>query len=101
MEDISIFLTIGAGILAAIVLVWNAVKAIREAMKPIAEYEKRLNAVEETQLDNTKNINSLYDMSRILLKGEVLIASHITEGNHKEQIKQFSDEVNEYLINNV
>ena len=101
MEDASIFLTVGAGILAAIVLIWNAVKAIREAVKPISDFDSRLSALEAEQTESDSKMLSLENMCKMLLKGEVLIASHITDGNHKEQIKEFSDDVSEYLIDNL
>ena len=101
MEDLSVFLTIGAGILAAIVLVWNAVKALREALKPISDFDKRLSDAENAQKENERRLGSLENMCKLLLRGQVLVASHITDGNHTEQIAEFSREVDRYLIDNI
>lgn len=56
-------------------------------------------ATDKTRLDTlTRDVSEQKDMDKMLLKGVMLITSHLCDGNHTAMLKEYSAKVDEYLI---
>ena len=83
---------------AALAVIWNAIKAVREMKKPyddlsemVEEHERKL-ANDHKRLDDLKTSNDL--QAKMLLQ----MANHMIDGNHNDKLRQARDELQEYLI---
>ena len=82
------FVLVLAGILATIVLISSAIKAVREMTKPQEECLDR---------DN-KRIAEQEEMTRLTLRGVNALLNHEITGNGIENLKKVRDDITEHLI---
>lgn len=56
-------------------------------------------ATDKGRLDTlTSDVKDQKEMDKMLLKGVMLITSHLCDGNHTAMLKEYSAKVDEYLI---
>ena len=95
---------------SAIVLLFNAIEKIANAVKVakapedkqntrITEIEKRLDIVEKAILTDETQIKDARDCNHVLTKGMLALLEHGINGNNIDQMKEAKADVNAYLIN--
>ena len=82
------------------------VKLWRWAKTPNATQDKRLNEVEkrldnhDKMLDNDKRaIDQLKEGTRINMRLLMAMSSHMLDGNHTQQLKDATQQMNDFLLN--
>ena len=91
---------IGAA-MAYLVKLWKWYKA------PNDQQDKRLDAIEkrvakhDTLLDNDKKrLDKLEEGNRVHMRVLMAMAAHMLDGNHTQQLKDATQQMNEFLLNN-
>lgn len=113
-DELGITAAVIAAALACLVLVWNAVKAIRDwrelARKPtadkIADHERRIVKLEECceeahaklQGDWEFRQNEL-EFNKLMLKSVKHLLSHEIDGNNTDGLRLMEKEIDNYLVN--
>jgi hypothetical protein len=97
-DQVATAIIVVVAVCAALAVIWNAIKAVREMKKPyddlsamVEEHERKL-ANDHKRLDDLKTSNDL--QAKMLLQ----MANHMIDGNHNDQLRQARDELQEYLI---
>ena len=85
------FVLVLAGILATIVLISSAIKAVRELKKEVKRHAECLDR------DN-KRIAEQEEMTRLTLRGVNALLNHEITGNGIENLKKVRDDITEHLI---
>jgi len=84
--------------IAVITFVVGGVAVINRAIKPVTDYNKRLDRVEQHQDNDNKRLDSLEnDTKQILLSVNVLL-QHSIDNNHTDALKKRKSEMDQYLI---
>lgn len=89
--------TFGA-IVVSLAFIIGFVKNIKEVIKPISDFNKRVDKIEEHQDNDNKRLGKLEnDTKQILLSVNALL-SHSIDNNHTGELKTRKNELDEYLI---
>lgn len=100
--QIQTFFFVLAALFTFIVLADNAVERVRKwFMKPsddISEIKERLDSHDQMLDNDNKRITKVEEMERLTLRGINLLLSHEIDGNDISKLKDFSQEVESYLI---
>ena len=91
------FVLVLAGILATIVLISSAIKAVREMTKPQEELKKEVKRHAECLDRDNKRIEQ-EEMTRLTLRGVNALLNHEITGNGIENLKKVRDDITEHLI---
>ena len=92
------FVLVLAGILATIVLISSAIKAVREMTKlPIFELAG-IHFYDSKVLKDNKRIAEQEEMTRLTLRGVNALLNHEITGNGIENLKKVRDDITEHLI---
>ena len=112
-DEIGITFAVIGVALAFIVLVWNAVKAIRDwrnlAKKPtddsLADHERRIEALEECCSEVKGKLQSDWqfqqdevEMNQLMLKSIKQLLKHSIDGDDTDGLKAMEDEIDDYLV---
>ena len=92
------FVLVLAGILATIVLISSAIKAVREMTKPQEELKKEVKRHAECLDRDNKRIAEQEEMTRLTLRGVNALLNHEITGNGIENLKKVRDDITEHLI---
>ena len=92
------FVLVLAGILATIVLISSAIKAVREMTKPQEELKKEVKRHAEGLDRDNKRIAEQEEMTRLTLRGVNALLNHEITGNGIENLKKVRDDITEHLI---
>ena len=97
------FVLVLAGILATIVLISSAIKAVREMTKPQEELKKEGKGLTymfqgSDDRDAMKRIAEQEEMTRLTLRGVNALLNHEITGNGIENLKKVRDDITEHLI---
>lgn len=92
------FVLVLAEILAAIVLISSAIKAVREMTKPQEELKKEVKRHAEYLDRDNKRIAEQEEMTRLTLRGVNALLNHEITGNGIENLKKVRDDITEHLI---
>lgn len=85
-------LSLGLGFIVGLVLI------IKQALKPLTDFNKRVDKIEEHQDNDNKRLGKLEnDTKQILLSVNTLL-SHSIDNNHTNELKTRKNELDEYLI---
>ena len=93
------FLLVIIAIMGFIVLLADAIKAIKEFKSPMilnANWQKET----DTKLDrDNKRLRRLEDGIKLLIKAQHAMLQHVITGNHLDKLKHIENELTDYLIN--
>lgn len=97
-EQIVAFAIVLGALLAAIVLVNNARKAIDEMRKPFSDMQRMVAEHEESLKKGNERMDKQDKCINLMLRSNKLMMQHMAYGNHVEQLKEMCDEFDEFLI---
>ena len=98
LEQIRDFVIVLMALLAFIVLIWNAVKAIREWRKPADDLQLWRRDVDQKLNRDNDRLNELEKSDRVILRGINAMLSHEINGNSTEKLVESQREITNYLI---
>lgn len=97
-ENIWIFFMVLLALCGGITIVWNAVKAVKEAASPAHDVGKRLDKHDELLEKDRKTLDDLRECNRYQNKLMLQMANHLIDGNHTEALVRERDAMQAYLI---
>lgn len=90
-------LTIGEISIALGFLV-GLVAVLKQALKPLTDFEKRVKKIEEHQNNDNERLDQLEgDTKQIMLSVNALM-QHSIDGNHTEELRKRKEAMDKYLI---
>lgn len=96
------FFIVLAAIMAFIVLVGNAVKAIRELKRPSEDERENIaqwrTDMDENVTDNTERIHKIEDGNKVIMRALIAMLNHEINGNSVDKLREALGELNDYLI---
>ena len=98
LEQIRDFVIVLMALLAFIVLIWNAVKAIREMRKPADDLQSWRRDVDQKLNKDNDRLNDLEKSDRVILRGINAMLSHEINGNSTEKLVESQREITNFLI---
>ena len=98
LEQIRDFVIVLMALLAFIVLIWNAVKAIREWRKPADDLQAWRRDVDQKLNKDNDRLNDLEKSDRVILRGINAMLSHEINGNSTEKLVESQREITNFLI---
>lgn len=103
--DVATFVVILCSILAVIVLINNAVKALREMAKPVTDLRDEINKINERLDEVDKKLIRDYgvmehqhELDRLLLRSVRQLVIHEIDNNDIESMHALQTEIDDYLI---
>jgi len=112
-DELGITAAVIAAALAFLILVWNAVKAIRDwrelARKPttdtLADHGVRIHKLEEHMGDVNRKLDADREFrqdelafNRLMLKSVRYLLAHQIDGNDVDGLRQMAHEIDKYLL---
>lgn len=100
----ALWITIGVllALCAAMLMVLNLIKVIKELRKPKVQSEK---TVEERLKNDNERLNDLEDMTKkqekemvLILRSQVAMLHHMVDGNNTDALKQSQRDIENYLL---
>lgn len=85
-------------ILAIIVLVANAIKALKEWRKPHNDLETWRRDVDQKLNRDNKRLTDLEEGNRVICRGILAMLSHEINGNANDKLLASQQEITDYLI---
>lgn len=107
--DVATFVIILFAILSVIVLINNAIKALKEMTKPVTDLREEIDKINEhlervdEKLDGDyKAMEHERELNKLLLRSVRQLIIHETDGDHEEAgtLKVLRKDIDEYLIKN-
>lgn len=98
LEQIRDFVIVLAAILGFIVLVWNAIKAVREWRKPADDLQSWRRDVDTKLNQDHQRLTELENGNRVVCRGILALLSHEINGNSTDKLKASQQEITDYLI---
>ena len=103
MENITLtqirdFVIVLLAFLAFIVLLGNAIKALKDWRKPHDDREEWRHDVDEKLNRDNKRLNDLEDGNKVICRGILAMLSHEINGNSKDKLLASQQEITNYLI---
>lgn len=93
-----------SGILGGIVLLGNAVVAVKNLIKPaydlketVRDHEARIAEVEKKQKKDFEKIEALDEANRMTLRSLVSIMDHMIDGNGVEEMRKTRNDIQDML----
>lgn len=82
----------------ALAFIGGLIATIKQLTKPISDFNKRVDKIEQHQENDNQRLNQLEnDTKQILLSVNALLL-HGSDNNHTGELKQRQSELSEYLI---
>lgn len=72
---------------------------INQALKPLKDFTKRIDQIEQHQDNDNKRLNKLEQETHLILKATRVLVSHSVDNNHTGDLKKMQDEIDDYLVN--
>lgn len=98
LEQIRDFVIVLLAILAFIILLANAIKALKEWRKPHDDRESWRRDVDEKLNRDNKRLNDLEEGNRVICRGILAMLSHEINGNSNDKLLASQQEITNYLI---
>lgn len=99
LTQVKDFVVVLAALLGFIVLIWNAIKAIREWRKPQDDLQAWRRDV-DTKLNNDNDrLTDVEAGINVILRSNLAMLSHEINGNSSDKLLQSQKEITDYLIN--
>ena len=103
MESLSLvqvrdFVIVLLAILAFIVLLGNAIKAIKEWIKPSQTVATWRTEMDKSMQDNTERIERVEKGNTVIMKALIAMLNHELNGNSKDKLQAALGDLNNYLI---
>lgn len=98
--EIETFVLVLGALLGFIVLIYNAVKAIKALTQPMKEISGRLDRVEEKLENDWSALQHQGELYKLLLKGVRQLIIHEIDGNDVKNLENLKERIDEYLIEN-
>lgn len=74
-------------------------KLYKRAKQPDNERDKKMNEHEKKLENCTQRLDSVEGGMAVLMKSNLAIMNHLIDGNHLDDLKKATDDLQEYLIN--
>lgn len=84
--------------LAAITVIWNAVKALREMRQPVRDMQAQIEEHQRKLDDDFKRMEDLKHSNELQIKALMQLINHELDGNHVDKLEEVRDELQGYLI---
>lgn len=98
LEQIRDFVIVLAAILGFVVLLWNAIKAVREWRKPSTDIQAWRRDVDTKLNQDHQRLADLESGNRVVCRGILALLSHEINGNSNDKLKASQQEITDYLI---
>ena len=98
LEQIRDFVIVLLALLAFIVLLANAIKALKDWKKPMDNRESWRRDVDEKLNRDNKRLNDLEEGNRVICRGILAMLSHEINGNSNDKLLASQAEITNYLI---
>lgn len=98
LEQIRDFVIVLLAVLAFIILLANAVKALKEWRKPHDDRESWRRDVDDKLNRDNKRLNDLEEGNRVICRGILAMLSHEINGNSNDKLLASQQEITNYLI---
>lgn len=72
---------------------------IKNALKPLNDFTKRIDDIEAHQDNDNKRLKQLEEETRLILKATLVLVKHGEDNNHTGELAQMEKNINEYLLN--
>ena len=98
LEQIRDFVIVMLAILAFIILLANAIKALKDWRKPHDNRESWRRDVDDKLNRDNKRLNDLEEGNRVICRGILAMLSHEINGNSNDKLLASQQEITNYLI---
>lgn len=98
LEQIRDFVIVLAALLGFLILIWNAVKAVREMRKPADDLQAWRRDVDEKLNHDHERLADLEEGNKVVCRGILALLSHEINGNSTDKLKASQQEMTNYLI---
>lgn len=98
LEQIRDFVIVLLAILAFIILLANAIKALKEWRKPHDDRESWRHDVDEKLNRDNKRLSDLEEGNKVICRGILAMLSHEINGNSNDKLLASQQEITNYLI---
>lgn len=98
LEQIRDFVIVLLAVLAFIILLANAIKALKEWRKPHDDRESWRRDVDDKLNRDNKRLNDLEEGNRVICRGILAMLSHEINGNSNDKLLASQQEITNYLI---
>lgn len=92
------FVVVLLAIMAFIVLLGNAIKAIKEWRKPVDDFDNWRNGVNEKLDNDNRRIAHLEEGNKVKCRALMALLSHEINGNSNDKLEKALSDINDYLI---
>lgn len=93
LENITLGEIIATASVIALLVGW-----IRSALKPIQNFNKRIDDIEKHQDNDNKRLNKLEEDTHMILKATLVLVKHGEDNNHTGELSEIEDEITNYLV---
>lgn len=93
------FVIVLLAVLAFIVLLANAIKAIKDWKKPADDLQSWRRDVDTKLNNDNQRLNDLEEGNRVICRGILAMLSHEINGNSNDKLLASQQEITNYLIN--
>lgn len=98
LEQIRDFVIVLLAVLAFIILLANAIKALKEWRKPHDDRESWRRDVDEKLNRDNKRLSDLEEGNKVICRGILAMLSHEINGNSNDKLLASQQEITNYLI---
>ena len=99
LTQIRDFVIVLLAVLAFIVLLANAIKAIKDWKKPTDDLQAWRRDVDTKLNKDNQRLNDLEEGNRVICRGILAMLSHEINGNSNDKLLASQTEITNYLIN--
>ena len=92
------FAVVALALLAFVVLLGNAVKAMKDWKKPRDDLLSWRRGVDDTLSSDSSRLRALEDGNRVICRGILALLSHEINGNSVDKLRASQQELTNYLI---
>ena len=98
LEQIRDFVIVLLAVLAFIILLANAIKALKEWRKPHDDRESWRRDVDDKLNRDNKRLSDLEEGNKVICRGILAMLSHEINGNSNDKLLASQQEITNYLI---
>ena len=98
LEQIRDFVIVLLAILAFVILLANAIKALKDWRKPHDDRESWRRAVDDKLNRDNKRLSDLEEGNKVICRGILAMLSHEINGNSNDKLLASQQEITNYLI---
>ena len=98
LDQVRDFIIVIVALLGFIVLLGNAIKAIRDWRKPSVDVQAWRREVDNKLTHDNERLISLEEGNKVVCRGILALLSHEINGNSTDKLKASQQEMTNYLI---